>query len=72
MRAIKTLILDSNKSYLRSHQVTFSEIDVSRDEKMAAQMVQRSGQQGVPQTNIDGQIIIGFDRTRIDQLLKIN
>ncbi len=60
------------KSYLRSHQVTFSEIDVSRDEKMAAQMVQRSGQQGVPQTNIDGQIIIGFDRTRIDQLLKIN
>ncbi len=59
------------KTYLRSNQIPYREIDVSRDQQAAAEMVRRSGQQGVPQTSIDGQIVVGFDRTRINSLLGI-
>ncbi len=59
------------KNYLRDHRINFRDIDVSSDEEMARQMVRKSGQQGVPQTDINGQIIVGFDRQRINQLLNI-
>jgi len=58
-------------AYLRSHKVRFREIDVSRNEAAVREMVSRSGQQGVPQTVIDGQVVIGFDRERINKLLQI-
>ena len=45
--------------------------DVSKDQKAAEEMVLRSGQQGVPQTDINGQMIVGFDKNRINQLLEI-
>jgi glutaredoxin len=38
---------------------------------MAEEMVRRSGQQGVPQTDINGEIIVGFDKARINRLLDI-
>ena len=63
---------NSLKSYLREHNVGFSEIDVSKDEEAARQMVARSGQQGVPQTLINGEVVIGFDRMKINQLLNIS
>ena len=59
------------KAYLRNHSVKFTEIDVSRDEQAAKDMVARSGQQGVPQSLIDGQVVVGFDQKRIDSLLGI-
>ena len=59
------------KSYLKEKNIRFRDIDVSVDQKAAEQMVNKSGQQGVPQTDIDGQIIVGFDKKRIDSLLKI-
>ncbi|MFP4489733.1 MAG: glutaredoxin domain-containing protein [Bacteroidales bacterium] len=58
------------KTYLKERKVQFRDIDVSADPKAAEQMVNKSGQQGVPQTDIDGQIIIGFDKDKIDTLLK--
>ena len=60
------------KSYLKQQKVRFRDIDVSRDQNAAKEMVNRSGQQGVPQTDINGQMIVGFDKTRINQLLGIN
>ena len=59
------------KSYLKDHQIRFSDIDVSRDAKAAEEMVKRSGQQGVPQTTINSEVIVGFDKARIDRLLGI-
>jgi len=44
---------------------------VAKDAKAREEMIQRSGQMGVPVIEIDGQIIIGFDRERICQLLNI-
>ena len=60
------------KTYLRQHKVRYADIDVSRDQQAAAEMVRRSGQQGVPQTDINGEMIVGFNKPRINQLLEIN
>jgi len=60
------------KTYLRQNKVYFSDIDVSRDQRAAEEMVRRSGQQGVPQTDINGEMIVGFNKARINELLGIN
>ncbi len=57
------------KGYLRSRGVPFKEVDVSRDQKAASDLVRRTGQIGVPVVEIDGRPIVGFDQARIDHLL---
>jgi glutaredoxin 3 len=57
------------KMYLNQRGVPFAEYDVSRDPQAAAEMVRVSGQRGVPVVVIDGQVVLGFNRPQIDQLL---
>jgi glutaredoxin 3 len=57
------------KAHLNRRGVPFVERDVSRDPQAAAEMVQMSGQQGVPVTVIDGQMVLGANMPLIDQLL---
>jgi glutaredoxin 3 len=57
------------KNYLQQRGVEYTERDVSIDRAAAEEMVQRSGQMGVPVTVIGNQVVIGFDRTRLDSLL---
>ena len=59
------------KTYLDQQNVKYREVNVATDTAAAEAMVRKSGQQGVPQTEIDGQMIVGFDKTRINQLLEI-
>jgi glutaredoxin-like YruB-family protein len=59
------------KDYLTSRQISFTEIDVSVDVAKAREMVTKSGQYGVPVVDIDGEIVVGFDRDRIRSLLGI-
>lgn len=59
------------KAFLREHKIAFKDVDVSVDAAAARDMVQRSGQMGVPQAWIDGQVIVGFDRKRIASLLHL-
>ena len=59
------------KTHLRKNGVRFTDVDVSKDQKAAEAMVRRSGQQGVPQTDINGEVIVGFDKKRINTLLGI-
>lgn len=60
------------KNHLRLHGIQYRDIDVSQNPEAARAMVQKSGQQGVPQTDINGEIIVGFDKVRINKLLNIN
>jgi glutaredoxin-like YruB-family protein len=60
------------KEYLKKKEVAFEDIDVSKDETQMEKMVKDSGQMGVPVIDIDGEIIIGFDKKKIDELLKIS
>ena len=62
---------NSLKDYLRKNQIHFRDIDVSKDQKMAQELVRKSGQQGVPQTEINGKIIVGFNKPKIDEMLGI-
>lgn len=59
------------KEYLDSKNVKFEEVDVSKNEQELEKMVSISGQMGVPVVEIDGNIVIGFDKQKIDELLKI-
>lgn len=59
------------KKFLKEHNIEFEDIDVSQDEKVRDEMVKKSGQMGVPVVEIDGEIVVGFDREKIKQLLKI-
>ena len=60
------------KKYFREKGVRFRDVDVSRDQAAARDMVRRSGQSGVPVIDIGGKIIVGFDRPKINKLLGIN
>lgn len=57
------------KRYLDSKNVQYENIDVSADRNAAAEMVRKSGQRGVPVIDIDGNIIVGFDKDRIDSFI---
>ena len=60
------------KEYLKEHDVAFEDIDASQNKNALNEMVEKSGQMGVPVVDIDGEIIIGFDKNKINQLLNIN
>ena len=55
--------------YLKEKGIDFEHVDVSQDHEKAMVMIEKSGQRGVPVIDIDGQIIIGFDKDKIDSLL---
>ena len=59
------------KAWLQKNNIRYTDIDVSRDEHAAEELVKRSGQQGVPQTEINGQIVVGFNQPRLQELLGI-
>jgi len=59
------------KSWLRKNNIPFTDVDVSRNQQAAEALVRRSGQQGVPQTEINGQMVVGFNQQRLKELLEI-
>ena len=59
------------KRYLRQNSIRFREVDVSRDQAAARDMMRRAGSMGVPVLDIGGRIVRGFDRPKIDELLNI-
>ena len=59
------------KKFLKEKGVEFADIDVSADEKELQEMIDKSGQMGVPVVEINGQIVVGFDRDKILELLNI-
>lgn len=59
------------KQFLKEHNIEFEDIDPSKDRIALDEMVRKSGQMGVPVIEIDDQVIVGFDKEKISQLLKI-
>lgn len=57
------------KDYLKENNVSFNEKNVANDREAAMEMIKKSGQQGVPVIDIDGEIVVGFDQESIDQIL---
>ena len=59
------------KQFLKQRDIEFEDIDVSEDIKAQEEMIKKSGQMGVPVVDIDGEIIIGFDKEKICKVLNI-
>lgn len=57
------------KQFLRDNNIVFEDIDVSVNQTAAEEIVRKSGQMGVPVLDINGQIIVGFDKERIKAAL---
>ncbi len=57
------------KAYLRKRGINFRTVDIARDRHAAERLVRRSGQMAVPQIDIDGHLVVGFDQAKIDRLL---
>ena len=58
------------KEYLKNKNIPFSDIDVSQNITAAEEMIRKSGQSGVPVIDFNGQIVIGFDRSKLYKLIK--
>lgn len=59
------------KEYLKEKNIAFEDINVNEDQEKAREMVEKSGQMGVPVLDINGEIVVGFDRAKIDSLLNL-
>lgn len=53
------------KQFLKDNNIAFKDVDVASDQVAAQEMIQKSGQMGVPVLEIDGEIIVGFDKGKI-------
>ena len=58
------------KAYFKQDNVSFEDIDVTKDRTKAQEMITKSGQMGVPVIDIDGNILVGFQPDAFDSLLK--
>jgi glutaredoxin 3 len=58
------------KEFLKQKKVEFEDINVAENHEAAHEMVEKSGQMGVPVTEIDGNIVVGFDKEKLESLLK--
>ena len=59
------------KQYLQTNHLPFTDYNVAEDQIKAQEMIQKSGQMGVPVIDIDGSIMVGFDRVALAQALEI-
>jgi glutaredoxin 3 len=60
------------KQFLKDNKIAFTDIDVAADSKAGEEMIERSGQMGVPVLDIGGEIIVGFDKGKIQQALGLS
>ena len=59
------------KEFLKEKGIEFEDINVAENEQAREEMIKKSGQMGVPVVEIDNQIIVGFNKEKISQLLSI-
>jgi len=57
------------KEFLKSKNVQFEDVDVGKDSNAAREMIKKSGQMGVPVLDINGRIIVGFEKNAIEGAL---
>ncbi|MBI2445414.1 glutathione S-transferase N-terminal domain-containing protein [Candidatus Micrarchaeota archaeon] len=60
------------KNYFQQQRIAYSEVDVAANPKAAEEMIEKSGQLGVPVIDIGGKIIVGFDQPAIREALGLD
>ncbi|MFQ5574940.1 MAG: glutaredoxin family protein [Terriglobia bacterium] len=56
------------KSFLRDRGVDYRELDVRADDGLRTQMIEVSGQMGVPVVEAHGQVVVGYNRRALEEL----
>ncbi len=59
------------KEFFKEHNIAYEEKDVAVDERAREEMVEKSGQLGVPVIDVNGSTVVGFDQGKLSQLLGI-
>jgi len=59
------------KEFFAEKGIEYTEHDVSTDEAMRSEMMEKTGQMGVPVIEIDGQLVVGFDKDKISEMLEL-
>jgi len=59
------------KEYFKENNIEYTEKNVSEDQQALQEMVKKSGQMGVPVIDINGNIVVGFNRIKVAELLEI-
>ena len=59
------------KDFLKQNNIKYEEINVAQNHEKAIEMIEKSGQQGVPVIDIDGKIIVGFDKSAMKKALHL-
>lgn len=59
------------KAFLKESNVEFEDIDVSQNQEKAKEMVDKTGQMGVPVIDVEGEFVVGFDKEKIKSALGI-
>ena len=57
------------KDYLSQKGIPYADINVAQDREKAKEMIDKSGQMGVPVITVDGEVVVGFNQTLLDKLL---
>ncbi len=60
------------KAFFKENNIEYTEKDVALNDKAREEMIEKTGQIGVPVVDIDGKIVIGFDKGKLSELLEIN
>ena len=60
-----------SKEWFKAHKIKYEEYDVGEDAKAREEMIEKSGQMGVPVIMVDDQMIIGFDDGALKKALKV-
>lgn len=59
------------KEFFKANKVKFTEIDIASNQKAAKEMIEKSGQMGVPVIDVNGGIIVGFNKTKLREVLNL-
>lgn len=59
------------KEFFKAHNVAFQEFNVATDLEKRKEMIERSGQMGVPVIDIDGELMVGFDEMALAHALGV-
>ncbi|MBW2995547.1 glutaredoxin family protein [Candidatus Woesearchaeota archaeon] len=59
------------KEFLKENKIEFEDIDVAANQEAAKEMVEKSGQMGVPVIIVGDEIIVGFDKEKLKKALKL-
>tara|TARA_B100000745_G_scaffold297711_1_gene245042 strand:- start:7791 stop:7982 length:192 start_codon:yes stop_codon:yes gene_type:complete len=60
------------KEFLDENNVKYEAVDVTQDETARNEMIEKSGQMGVPVIDIDGQVLVGFNKEKLAELAGIS